>query len=189
MTERYLVFDVETPNWHNDRMCSIGLCVVEGDAITEERYALINPEEEFAPFNIQIHGITPEMVADAPTFGALWPELEPLFAGSVLVAHNAPFDLSVLAKCLEHYRIPWHRRAAYACTCQMGRACIPDSPNHKLNTLCGRLGIALDHHNAASDSRACAQLLLYYRSRGLDVGRFRRTYDLTRCKTVKAADS
>ena len=44
MSEKYIVFDVETPNSANDRMSAIGLAVVEGDRIVEEFSTLINPE-------------------------------------------------------------------------------------------------------------------------------------------------
>lgn len=185
MEDRYIVFDTETPNWRNDRMCAIGVCVVEGGRITQEGYELVDPEEVFSAFNVRLHGISPRLVKGKPNFAQLWQSLGPLFDSGVLVAHNAPFDMAVLAKCLEHYGIAWKPFARYACTCQMGRACLPDAPDHKLNTLCQRLDIPLDHHNAASDSRACAQLLLYYLDQGLEVGRYLRTYDLTRMATVR----
>ena len=183
--DKFIVFDTETPNWRNDRMCSIGISTVEDGHITGERYELIDPEEEFADFNMQLHGITPELVAGKPRFSDIWPELRPIFEGGILVAHNAPFDMAVLAKCLGHYRISWKPNVTYACTCRMGRICIPGSPNHKLDTLCRRLGIELCHHNAASDSRACAELLIYYLEHGLDVSRFYRTYDLQYRRTLR----
>lgn len=186
MNDRYIVFDTETPNYRNDRICSIGLCVVEGGRITEEWYELVDPETQFQSFHIRLHGISPKLVAGKPNFAAFWDRFGPMFEDGVLVAHNAPFDMAVLAKCLRDYRIRWRPSADYACTCQMGRVCIPDAPNHRLNTLCQRLDIGLDHHNAASDSRACAQLLLYYMEQGLDIKRFVRTYDLEHMETVKA---
>ena len=164
MSEKYIVFDVETPNSANDRMSAIGLAVVEGDRIVEEFSTLINPEVYFNRFNIQLTGISPEDVVDAPTFSDLWPSLKCMLEGGILIAHHAPFDMSVLAKCLDAYGIFWKEFAAYACTCQMGRRCYPDLPNHRLNTLCEHLKIELDHHRAGSDSRACAQLLLHYQA-------------------------
>ena len=52
--DRYICFDVETPNFRNDRMSAIGVCVVENGEITEERYSLVNPEEPFDGFNIKM---------------------------------------------------------------------------------------------------------------------------------------
>lgn len=183
--KRYIAFDVETPNGANDRMSAIGIAVVENGAIVDEFAALVNPECRFDFFNVQLTGITPELAAKAPTFPELWPKLEPVLGSGLLIAHNAPFDMSVLSKCLRGYGIRWRSNADYACTCQMGRRCYPELPNHKLNTLCGYLGIELDHHRAGSDSRACAGLLLRYLEQGLDIGNFRRRYDLIHARTVQ----
>lgn len=173
--ERYIAFDVETPNCKNDSICSIGIAVVEHGKITEERYDLVDPEDRFDSFNIHFHGIGPEMVRGKPNFPALWQEIEPLMDSGIWVAHNASFDLGVLAKLFRRYGIP-RRPTRYACTVQMGRRCIPEAPNHKLNTLCDFLNIPLDHHNAASDSYACAALLCHYIEKGLPVDRFIREY-------------
>lgn len=67
----------------------------------------------------------------------------------------------------------------------MGRACYPNLPNHKLNTLCEYLQINLNHHNAGSDSHACAELLLDYMRRGLKADRFLRQYDMVRRHTLR----
>ena len=184
MEHRYIAFDVETPNSASDRMSAIGITVVERGAVTDEFYSLVNPETRFDPFNIRLTGITPRMAAEAPAFPALWNTILPLMESGVLVAHNAPFDMGVLAKCLAGYGIPWKRLVSYACTCRMGRACYPGLENHRLNTLCDYLSLDLDHHNAGSDSRACAGLLLDYMESGLDVERYIRLYDLENRRTL-----
>ena len=119
MAERYVAFDVETPNAANNRMSAIGIAVVEHGEVTEEFYTLVNPEAPFDPFNIALTGITPEAAAEAPAFPEVWPRLEPLLGSGVLAAHSAPFDLSVLAKCLRDYGIRWRASIPYVCTCQM----------------------------------------------------------------------
>ena len=162
MPERYIAFDVETPNYANDRMSAIGITVVENGVIVDEFATLVNPESRFDYFNVQLTGITPEMAAEAPTFLELWPTIVPILDSGLLIAHNASFDMSVLAKCLRAYGICWRPCADYACTVQMGRRCYPQLPNHKLNTLCDYLDIRLDHHQAGSDSHACAELLINY---------------------------
>ena len=180
MTDRFIVFDVETPNYNNDRMSAIGVAVVEGGRIVGEINTLVDPEARFDRFNIQLTGITPAMVEGQPTFPELWEILRPVMESGVLVAHNAPFDMRVLASCLRGYGMEWKRDVPYACTCSMGRTCYPDLPNHKLNTMCDFLDIDLRHHDAGSDSRACAGLLLDYLTQGLDVERFIRRYDFGR---------
>ena len=69
MTDRFIVFDTETPNHRNDRMSAIGITVVEHGQITEEFYSLVNPETEFDWFNIRLTGITPEDYAVIMTRG------------------------------------------------------------------------------------------------------------------------
>ena len=174
----YVAFDVETPNYRNDRMSAIGLVVVENGEQTTTFYSLVNPEAGFDTFNIQLTGITPRMVRNQPTFPVLWELLRPLMERGVLCAHNAPFDLGVLGRCLRDYGIEWTPRREYVCTCQMGRRLLPLAPNHRLNTLAGLLDIPLQHHNALSDARACAGLLQYYMKES-DLSRFRRTYDFS----------
>jgi len=185
MNNRYIVFDVETPNFRNDRMSSIGVTVVENGEITEKYYSLVNPECEFDRFNIELTKITPEMVKEKANFERIWIKLERIMDKGILVAHNAPFDMSVLAKCLKDYGIEWKPYVYYACTCAMGKVFIPGSPDHKLNTLCDRLNIRLMHHNAGSDSYAAAELLCHYLKKGADTGNFIRKYDMQRIKTVR----
>lgn len=184
MMERFIAFDVETPNSANDRMSAIGVTVVEGGRIVDAFSTLVNPEAAFAPFNVALTGITPAMAAAAPAFPAVWREVEELFSSGVLLAHNAPFDMGVLSKCLRGYGIFWKETADYLCTCQMGRRCCRGVENHRLNTLCDHFGIPLDHHQAGSDSRACAELLLRYLEQGAEVKPFLRTYDLRHGRTL-----
>lgn len=185
MAQRYIAFDVETPNSYNDRMSAIGITVIEDNQIVDTIYSLVNPETHFDSFNIDLTGISPEMVNDQPTFAQLWQKIEPIMDSGLLIAHNAPFDMSVLAKCLTAYQIEWHPYTYYACTCAMGRVCYPELGHHKLNTLCDYLDIELTHHNAGSDSEACAKLLIDYLSHGMNPDRFLRTYDLLHCSTQR----
>lgn len=105
MAERYIAFDVETPNANNSSISSIGLAVVEGGMVVDSFSTLVDPEVHFDCFNMQLTGITPEMVEGAPNFPQLWEQIAPLMDSGLLVAHNAPFDMSVLAKCLNRYQM------------------------------------------------------------------------------------
>lgn len=183
-SERFVVFDVETPNSANDRMSAIGVTVVENGQIVRQLDTLVDPETHFDPFNIDLTGITPQQVRGKPNFPMLWQLLEPIFRDSILVAHNAPFDMSVLARCLCHYGIVWHSYPQYLCTCQVGRKHLAYLPNKKLNTICQHLNIPLEHHQAGSDSAACAKILIHYLQQGIDLRPYIRTYDLYHCRTL-----
>ena len=186
LPRRYIAFDVETPNRNSDRMSAIGLTVVEDEAVLQSYYTLVNPEVPFDPFHIRLTGITPAMAAEAPTFSELWPSLAPLLGSGVLAAHNAPFDLAVLGRCLRAYGIRWRAAVPYLCTCQMSRRLLPQLPDHRLDTLCRYCGISLNHHHAGSDSRACGELLARHLQAGASPLPFLRTYDLYELRTRKA---
>ena len=175
MEQRYVVFDVETPNRYNSRMSAIGVSVIEGGRIVRDFYSLVDPEQPFDWFNVQLTGINEETVFDAPSFPELWPKLEPLLSSGILVAHNASFDMGVLRKCLLSYEITWKQTVRGLCTVVMGRSLLPGR-SHKLNDLCAFYGIALQHHRADSDSHACAEILLRYLAMGADPTRYLRTY-------------
>ena len=177
-TARYIVFDVETPNRYNSRMSAIGIAVVEDGRVTDSFYSLVDPEQPFDCFNTQLTGIDSRTVRGAPTFPELWARIEPLMSSGVLVAHNAPFDLGVLKKCLRDYGIPWQARVPGLCTVRMGRRLLPDV-SHRLNDLCAYYGIPLDHHRADSDSLACAQILLRYLAAGASPEKYIKIYPLT----------
>ena len=172
---RYVAFDVETPNRYNNRMSAIGISVIEDGTITGEYFSYVNPEVHFDHFNTQLTGISEKTVADAPAFPELWKKIEPVMSSGILVAHNAVFDIGVLKCCLRDYGIQWKSMAKYCCTVQIGRRMLPGM-SHKLNVLCDYYGIALDHHQAASDSHACAEILLRYLSSGAEERSFIRTY-------------
>lgn len=184
LDDTYVTFDVETPNSRNDRMSAIGLVLVENGEQTTSFYSLVNPETAFDAFNIQLTGITPRMVRNQPSFPLLWELLRPLMEKGILCAHNAPFDLSVLACCLRDYGIEWRPRCDYVCTCQMGRRLLPQAKDHKLNTLAEMMGLPLQHHNALSDTRACAGLLQYYRNMA-NLSQFRRIFDFREMRTLR----
>ena len=168
---RYICFDVETPNALNDRMSAIGISVVEDGKITREFFSYVDPEEPFDAFNTELTGISAGTVADAPTFGELWPRIRGLMESGTLVAHNAPFDLGVLKKCLRDYGAPFKERVPALCTVRIGRRVLPGI-SHKLNDMCSYYGIALDHHQADSDSRACAEILIRYMRAGVRVDEY-----------------
>ena len=172
---RYVAFDVETPNRYNNRMSAIGIAVVEDGRIVDSFFSLVDPEQPFDWFNTQLTGIDSEAVAGAPTFDRLWTRIEPILSSGLLVAHNAAFDMGVLKKCLRGYGIEWRTEVPGLCTVRMGRRLLPGI-SHRLGDLCAYYGIRLNHHQADSDSLACAQILIRYLESGADPTRYVRTY-------------
>ncbi|MCD8368586.1 MAG: hypothetical protein LUC48_11330 [Clostridiales bacterium] len=159
----YCVIDVETPNHRNDRISSIGLALIVDGSIAETRSYLVNPEVEFDAFNSQLTGLTAVDVQDSPTLPEVWAEISDMVTDAIVVAHNAPFDLTVLCKALAAYGIECPP-LDYFDTVRLARFALPGLPNHRLDTLCQYYDIALDHHQADSDSLACAQIFVRLQS-------------------------
>ncbi len=160
MSVNFVAIDFETANYSPNSACAVGLAVVRGGKVAETFASLIRPPElDFRADFVDIHGITPEQVADAPTFADVWPGLLSLIGDGPLAAHNSPFDMRVLRACLDTNGIP---RPAVACLCtlSLARQVLPKLANHRLNTLAAHFDIPLDHHNAASDAIACAHMAL-----------------------------
>ena len=175
LINRFIVFDVETPNRRNNRISAIGISVIENGRIVDDFYSLVDPEQPFDWFNSMLTGINEETVFDAPAFPQLWERIEPVMSSGILVAHNAAFDMGVLRKCLDGYEIGWKPWAKAICTVTMGRSLLPGI-SHKLDDMCAYYGICLNHHRADSDSRACAEILLRYMENGADPAKYIRTY-------------
>jgi DNA polymerase-3 subunit epsilon len=157
---RFAAIDFETASAERVSACSLGIAVVEdGEVVRRKEWLIRPPSMYFNPFNIQIHGITPEMVADSPEFDALWPEIEHEIGDLTLVAHNAGFDMGVLRATLAHYDL-WCQRMQFLCSCSLSRKCWPDLPRHTLDALAREFGIQFRHHNAEEDAVVAALVVL-----------------------------
>lgn len=154
----FLAIDFETSDYPADSACAIGLVRVENGIIVKEYSHLIRPPRKRMRFT-DIHGLTWEHVESMPTFGELWSEFSHLFEGvDYLVAHNAPFDRGVLHACCEAYSIE-QPNLAFKCTVRVARNHFNIKPA-KLSNVCRVLNIDLNHHEALSDARACAQIMI-----------------------------
>jgi DNA polymerase-3 subunit epsilon len=157
---KIIAIDFETANEQRASACSVGLAWIENGAVTRVEERLIRPKQmRFSGFNIGIHGIHPEDVEDAPEFPEVMDEFREDFAGAMMLAHNASFDMSVWRASLDLYRQPYPI-FDYLCTLQMARRVWADLPSHKLNALGRHLCIAFEHHNAAADASVCASVAL-----------------------------
>lgn len=159
---RLSVIDFETANRFSQSACSIGIVVFEDGELIHEAVYLIKPHRRyryFEPFNIAIHHITPDMVKNAPEFDEVVPFLIPWMDNAILAAHNAPFDVGVLRSLIDLYQLDFPRVDVMD-TVEVARKCYPRLDNHKLHTVCSALEIPLDHHEALSDARGAALLVL-----------------------------
>lgn len=155
----YVAIDFETANSNLTSACSIGIVGANNGNIVFEKYYLINPNEEFLPYNVAIHGITEEMVANAPTFDLIWDEIKSLIDNTIVFAHSAPFDLAVLKSLLDKYNLEYPN-IKIGCTLKVSKIAFKGILNNcKLNTISNYLEIKHQHHNAISDALVCYYLL------------------------------
>lgn len=156
----FIAIDFETANEMRHSPCSLGITIVKDNKIVEEKYWLIKPKElRFTPMNIMIHGIRQSDVENEKEFDELWPEIEPYFNNTLIIAHNASFDISVLRKTLDLYNITYPS-FNYLCTMVISRNFFPNLENAKLDTVNAYLGHKFNHHHASADATACANILI-----------------------------
>ncbi|MDD6484412.1 MAG: 3'-5' exonuclease [Clostridiales bacterium] len=156
----FTAIDFETATSKYTSICSMGICVVENNVITERKEIFIRPEPlEFHEYNIKIHGITPNAVKDKPQFNEYWEQIRPYLENRLVVAHNTSFDITALCATLDFYNIPYPK-FQYMCTVKLSQKAYPELKSHKLNNLCDALGITFSHHHAYDDAYACAMVLL-----------------------------
>lgn len=114
-----------------------------------------------------VHGITPGMVQQAPTFAAVAPALHDLLADRVVVAHNLAFDGKFLLAEFAAAGLALPEISSGLCTLRLAQRHLP-GPSFKLADCCRDTGIVLsDAHSAVGDATATAELLAHFIRRGL----------------------
>ena len=153
-----IALDFETANPKPGNACQLGLAFIEGGRVTRVEERMIRPKDMWFTFT-RIHGIAAEHVCDAPEFPAVLAEFEADLDRALVLAHNAPFDQGVMRACARAYgiRAP---RMKFLCTLEIARVVWPHLRSKALNNVASYLGIRFQHHNAAQDARACAEIAL-----------------------------
>ena len=157
----FVVVDLETTggSHSSSAITEIGAVKIRGGEIIGEFQTLVNPESPIPAFITVLTGITDAMVIAAPKIGeALFSFLE--FAGSpedtVLIAHNAPFDIGFLKAAALQCATPWPKFQVID-TARIARYVVTrdEAPNCKLGTLAAFFGASTNpDHRALSDARA-----------------------------------
>lgn len=157
----FICFDIETTGLSaaRDKITEIGAVKVENGIITDKFSTFVNPEMPIPQKITQLTGITDEMVKDAPSQSeAVSAFLE--FAGdNVLVAHNAPFDTSFIAKACEDMGREYNYTSID--TVAISRAILTDIKNCKLDTVAKFLRLGeFNHHRATDDAEMLAKIFI-----------------------------
>lgn len=160
--DKYLIaIDFETANSNPLSACQVGIIVFYKGELVFEFESLIKPPKQYSKFNYyntKIHNIVASDVKDALTWKELYSNFREFFSNSVMVAHNAAFDMKVLYELNTFYEIK-ENDIDYYCTVELSRKILPYLSNHKLNTVSSYFEIELNHHDAKSDAYACGLII------------------------------
>ena len=174
----YVVFDTETTGLHperGDEICQIAaLRIVNGRVVpTEEFDTLVNPGRVIPAASTAIHHITNDMVDIAPSIKTVGAQFHSFARGSILVAHNAPFDLEFLRR--KQTIIGKEFSNPVIDTVLLSAVVFGQDAEHTLDAVCDRLGIYIPddvRHTAMGDTIATAEaflkMLAMARARGIE---------------------
>ncbi|GLF98696.1 DEDDh family exonuclease [Streptomyces yaizuensis] len=153
----YAVVDVETTGLaRDDRIVSAAVYRLDALGEVEDHwYTLVNPERDPGP--VWIHGLTSDVLEGAPLFGEIADEFSARLDGRVLVAHNAVFDWSMIAREYARARLTAPTRQRL-CTIALAKELRLPLPNHKLESLAAHFGVVQQRaHHALDDARVLAE--------------------------------
>lgn len=154
----FVVIDVETSCSRTSSICQIGVVGFTAGAVSFEYETLVDPRDDFHPFNVGIHGIDRHRVRGKPHFGSLHATLASHLEGRITVSHSA-FDRGALsAACALHRKRDLEAR--WLDSVKVARRAWPELTSHRLNVLASHLGLELKHHDALSDARAAGMVIV-----------------------------
>ncbi len=167
----FTAIDVETANSDPSSICQIGVVHFRGGMLVDQWSLVVNPQEQFNPSNVKIHGINQATAEDCDTLPQVYDELRRRLNGTIVVSHT-PFDRFALEQAMEKYglepiRPKWLDSAAIA------RSAWPEKYRKRrwgLAHIASDLKLVFKHHDAVEDARVAGEIVLHAcRHSGLDV--------------------
>ena len=152
-----IAIDIETSGQYpfSAHICEMAAVRTRGGVIEETFSQLIKPPEPMSDFVIGIHGISNEMVADAPPIAEVIGPFMEFIKGGVCMGHHVPFDATFISTECEKAGIAVPD-FPLLCTSLLSRNLITGTPNHRLQTLIKHFSIKVGAaHRALDDSVAC----------------------------------
>ena len=156
----FVVVDVETANADLASICQIGIASFHDGGLADAWVSLVNPEDEFNPINVSIHGIDERRVKDAPNWAGVLPNVTSRLQSRIVVSHT-PFDRLALTRACERSNM-----AACMCTwldsARVVRRAWPEfsKSGYGLSNVAAHFGIEYQAHDALEDARSAGELLL-----------------------------
>lgn len=156
----YVVFDTETTglNAREDTLIEIAAVRMAGTKIIDTFSTLIDAERTLSPKITDLTGISQDMLVGQPKLQDALPKFRAFAEGSILVAHNAEFDIGFLGQCAGRIGMaPWTQPAID--TLALARVLYPGEKNYRLKTLTQKFAVELvNHHRALADAEATAKV-------------------------------
>ena len=163
LSQTFVVFDLETTGFSNknDKITEIGAVKVKNFEIVDRFNELINPEKDISYKVQELTGITNDLIKDKPTIEEILPRFMEFIGDSVLVAHNAEFDIGFINQKCKEMNIEFKNKSVD--TLMLARILLPHLKRFKLNNLTKELGVPLhNHHRAVDDAAATAQIFIKF---------------------------
>lgn len=164
-----------------DKIIEIAGVKITSDLSIQTYHQLINPLVTIKKENSQIHGLTNKILKDSPTLKKPLRSFWDFVGKTPLMAHNATFDISFMAKANFDYQYPHHGLTKVYDSCKFARSALKkiENPpeNYKLSTLASFLNFSLEHHVALEDSFASLKIFAHLLEN--HPGDFHKSYLLT----------
>jgi len=161
--DEFVVFDIETTGLSaiKDRITEIGAVKIKNGQLVDRFSELINPEMPIPENIVKLTGITNSMVRDKETIREILPRFLQFVGDAPLIAHNASFDTGFIR--VKAKELGREVNNIVIDTLQLSRLLLTGLKRHKLNLVCEYLGISLEnHHRAADDAEATAEIMLKF---------------------------
>jgi len=165
-----MAFDVETANADLASVCQVGVLSFSGGKVEESWQSLVNPEDEFDPINVSIHGINEAAVRGAPRFVDIAPKLSALLTNQIVATHMG-FDRVAVSRACYKYELSTID-CQWLDTARVARRAWPQFSRRGfgLAGLAEHCGLEFRHHDALEDARAAGHVLVRaIAETGLDV--------------------
>ena len=147
----YCVLDLETTGFSatTEKITEVGIMKIKNGKVLDEFSCFVNPEKHIPQRVSEVTNITDDMVADSETIDKVFPKILDFIKDSVLVAHNAPFDMGFLKQNAKN--LGYEFDYTYLDTLSLAKDLFPDYKKYKLGKIADNLGIKVEVAHRALD--------------------------------------
>ena len=163
LSQTFVVFDLETTGFSNknDKITEIGAVKIENFKVVDRFSQLINPQKDISYKVQELTGITNDLIKDKPTIEEVLPKFIEFIGDSVMVAHNADFDMGFMQQKCREQNIEFKNTSVDTLT--LARTLLPHMKRFRLNLIAKELGVPLlNHHRAVDDAEATAHIFIKF---------------------------